>query len=749
MPCCVPRCVPAGDSAAGLVRFPDADLLRDRWKQAIEAGTGVGLKDGSLRLEVCLEHFAKPEDVREYQEPARFVDENGLPIELASCRLCLQFRPTSDMVPSLGQLTSLDNLSTILQQTAKIKQSPSDIPNMICTECLVKVDLIHALRSQFAAQDALYRSLQSAEATCQLEVVEATVQDEYGEQKLEPLEEDDCEVDFDADDGSNYSEEFNQEDRGTKRKRSKKGVKMSSLIARKCYLCKVAPFANPIDLLNHLSEEHAPEGDLSCAECNDGKVFETIQRFNRHMSHHDGEDRPLRCGFCPMRYCDEHGVHAHENREHGTRHEVSVVLHRPTACEECGKMFASTSNKKRHWKEAHGRSSKFECEFCEAELASSQSLHSHVLGHSKPVGHKCEICEMWFRSEAVLQKHLEKVHESADYLDCAPCKEQFESEEAFIDHLQRKHRQCETYEYSCSLCLEVPQSAEELDQHIDQTHKESQYPTLRCVRCTREFRSQLSLFRHRKQKCSKRSLLLRCEPCDREFATQKHLKDHVAATHLHQKLYRCDECGKEFGWQSNLDSHRRSVHNEERPFVCQQCGTSFKVSNSLCRHRKRCHIMRQKALLKANPEPRRRPQHACDLCDKTFATKSTRDNHRRSIHTGERSYLCQHCGMSFKASSVHSRHRKRCLLRQEARAAATAQRDAIRKARKPFACELCGKTFRTEQVLQKHGRNHHSGEKKRKRVKKAVEKEKKPRKKKGKAGGEVASAVVKVETEHE
>ncbi|KAL1401699.1 hypothetical protein pipiens_019991, partial [Culex pipiens pipiens] len=65
-------------SVAGLVRFPDADLLRDRWKQAIEAGTGVGLgdppPDGSLRLEVCLEHFAKPEDVREYQEPARFVD---------------------------------------------------------------------------------------------------------------------------------------------------------------------------------------------------------------------------------------------------------------------------------------------------------------------------------------------------------------------------------------------------------------------------------------------------------------------------------------------------------------------------------------------------------------------------------------------------------------------------------------------------------------------------------------------------
>lgn len=256
----------------------------------------------------------------------------------------------------------------------------------MCTECLVKMDLIHALQSQFAAQEMLYRSLQSTGTTCQLEVVEAIVQDEYGEHKVEPLDE----ADFDDDDGQNFSEELSQEEKVYKRKRSKKDFKLSSLIARKCYLCRVPPFVNPVDLLYHLNKEHNPEGDLACAECNDGKKFKTIQRFNRHMSHHDSEERPLKCGFCPMRYCDEHGVHCHENREHGTHHEVRAVHHRPTACEECGRMFASKSNKRRHWKNAHdGRS-------------------SVILKAKKPFA--CGVCEKTFRTGQLQQKHLRNHH---------------------------------------------------------------------------------------------------------------------------------------------------------------------------------------------------------------------------------------------------------------------------------------------------------------------------------------------------
>ena len=138
------------------------------------------------------------------------------------------------MVSSPRQLTTLDSLLTVLERTTKIELNTPDVPDMICTECLIKVDLIHTLQSQFAAQDATYRSLQNARTTCQLEVVEAVVQDDYGENKLEPLEEDDLEDDFDVDDGSNYSEESPPEEKSRKKKRPRKAVKLSSLIARKC-----------------------------------------------------------------------------------------------------------------------------------------------------------------------------------------------------------------------------------------------------------------------------------------------------------------------------------------------------------------------------------------------------------------------------------------------------------------------------------------------------------------------------------
>lgn len=75
MPCCVFRC-PGGPK---LVRFPAVPALRERWHEAIRAGTGARIPSDQLQgktFELCVSHLAKDptECGDEYQEPSRFVN---------------------------------------------------------------------------------------------------------------------------------------------------------------------------------------------------------------------------------------------------------------------------------------------------------------------------------------------------------------------------------------------------------------------------------------------------------------------------------------------------------------------------------------------------------------------------------------------------------------------------------------------------------------------------------------------------
>ncbi len=78
--------------------------------------------------------------------------------------------------------------------------------------------------------------------------------------------------------------------------------------------------------------------------------------------------------------------------------------------------------------------------------------------------------------------------------------------------------------------------------------------------------------------------------------------------------------------------------------MCDQCGVAFKVKSQLAGHIKRIH---DKTFVVATP-------HACTYCEKSFSSKLVRDNHVRSVHTGERPYVCSVSGcdkgFSVKAS---------------------------------------------------------------------------------------------------
>lgn len=143
-----------------------------------------------------------------------------------------------------------------------------------------------------------------------------------------------------------------------------------------------------------------------------------------------------------------------------------------------------------------------------------------------------------------------------------------------------------------------------------------------------------------------------------------------------KESFQCTECGKRFKLKDSYLRHMR-IHNDERPFTCHVCGKQFRDSGGLTRHLKDVH-----AKLK---------NFMCDLCGRSFASKATREDHRR-IHTGERPYVCHACGKTFKSKASLYIHSK------------------LHTDEFPHACSYCNKQFRRRQELLAHVTTH-TGEK--------------------------------------
>ncbi|XP_067216271.1 zinc finger imprinted 3-like isoform X2 [Linepithema humile] len=174
------------------------------------------------------------------------------------------------------------------------------------------------------------------------------------------------------------------------------------------------------------------------------------------------------------------------------------------------------------------------------------------------------------------------------------------------------------------------------------------------------------------------------DPCETSKASHK------------EELFRCDECSKCFKLKDSFHRHMR-IHKDERPFTCHVCGKQFRDSGGLTRHLKDVH-----AKLK---------NFMCDLCGRSFASKATREDHRRT-HTGERPYVCDSCGKTFKSKAslyIHSKLHtdefphacsycsKQFRRRQEVLAHVTTH-----TGEKNHACDVCGKKFRVKSELARH-----------------------------------------------
>ncbi|XP_043579828.1 zinc finger protein 675-like isoform X3 [Bombus pyrosoma] len=370
----------------------------------------------------------------------------------------------------------------------------------------------------------------------------------------------------------------------------------------------------------------------------------------------DEEDLPLayHCKLCGVFFASQALLDSHEIEHKGKRKNT---------CAQCGRVFRTYVNLRKHMKKHTGRKGgrkasntstvanrsttlkvkkekpelEFLCKTCNKVFRHKSNYQKHLMRHT--VGDlTCKHCPKKFRLFRDLTRH-EKTHFYPSYM-CKECDYETTVLAALSIHMLR-HTDKADLPFKCNDCDKRFRKAIDLQEHYNIHSGDKPFV---CQLCGSAFylRRQLSAHcrrMHPEMKANKVTSTA-CDICGRVLATKRSLFRHKES-HNPTKLYLCDYCGKSLSSAEHLKKHRR-IHTGEKPYVCDICGKGFTDSENLRMHR-RVHT---------GEKP-----YKCDQCPKAFSQRSTLTIHRRG-HTGERPYVCQICNRGFSCQGNLTAHQK-------------------------------------------------------------------------------------------
>ncbi|XP_058818076.1 uncharacterized protein LOC131681336 isoform X2 [Topomyia yanbarensis] len=236
------------------------------------------------------------------QEPTLFYHCNGDLLEVGSCRLCLNFHPSTNMIAIRNMLEG-KIVPSIVFEILNIHFKDDDLLLMICGECIARAEILHSIWAAFLAAEKDFTKLLATAQTSALEIhskivlehpsVDAFIEETELCSIAEAENEQSLQLTLPPDEPflrSPFKDTAVIAPKTiTRFRNSTKSVALKAVVGRKCYIC-VTVFEDANELLQHLSEVHATNVGYHCKGC--FSKFRQVIAYNRYLGRHETKERP-------------------------------------------------------------------------------------------------------------------------------------------------------------------------------------------------------------------------------------------------------------------------------------------------------------------------------------------------------------------------------------------------------------------------------------------------------------------------
>ena len=183
--------------------------------------------------------------------------------------------------------------------------------------------------------------------------------------------------------------------------------------------------------------------------------FENADLFRNHMAEDIGLNLSNKCRTCGKQFDHSRNLYRHERYTHGKE---------PQMCHLCGWRSSRKESYLMHMK--FHKTGGHICDLCKIPCMTKVKLNSHKVLHLPSV---CHICHRVFLGLGGLRRHIKKTHpeHSVEYpvmqFTCLGCNMVFLNMKRAEQHLDRKPS-CRKH-HVCNYCREIFHSIEQLDKH--------------------------------------------------------------------------------------------------------------------------------------------------------------------------------------------------------------------------------------------------------------------------------------------